>query len=290
MVANSSETPRHPKYTAKDSVFRALFEEPRYLFQMYHTLHPEDDKITATDLKIVTLQQILCNGPYNDLGFIAGDRLMILIEAQSTWSPNIVIRSLIYTAITYQEYFDRQQVNLYGHKPVHLPRPELYVIYTGKETAPEPILSLTKDFFNGIPAAIDACVKVIDLDDSDSIINQYIIFCQVFNEQKNLHGRTKKAIEETIRICTNLNVLKEFLESRRTEVEGIMFTLFDQDRINELALIEERKASEDRATFKTLKRNVESMMKNFGVTAAEAIAALDLTPADSKRLTAMLNC
>lgn len=84
------------KRTVKDTVFRDLFSRPRYLLQLYRALHPEDNDIAEQDLKIVTLQNILVNGIYNDLGFIAKDRLLILVEAQSTWSPNIIIRSLLY--------------------------------------------------------------------------------------------------------------------------------------------------------------------------------------------------
>ncbi|MDE5825278.1 MAG: hypothetical protein K2H91_11450, partial [Lachnospiraceae bacterium] len=37
--------------------------------------------------------------------------------------------------------------------------------------------------------------------------------------------------EETIRICKNRNVLKEYLESKEQEVINIMMTLFDDDQI-----------------------------------------------------------
>ena len=36
---------------------------------------------------------------------------------------------------------------------------------------------------------------------------------------------------ETIRICKDRNVLKEYLESRENEVVNIMMTLFDEETI-----------------------------------------------------------
>ena len=63
------------------------------------------------------------------------------------------------------------------------------------------------------------------------IIGQYIIFSKVYNEQRKLHGATKKAILETIRICKDRNVLKEYLESREQEVVDMMMTLFDDEQI-----------------------------------------------------------
>ena len=43
------------------------------------------------------------------------------------------------------------------------------------------------------------------------------------------YGRTKEAVLETIRICKNRKILKEYLESREKEVVDIMMTLFDQE-------------------------------------------------------------
>ena len=78
---------------------------------------------------------------------------------------------------------------------------------------------------------IDAKVKMISLQDSDDIIDQYIGFCRVCNEQVALHGRTLKAVKEIIRICRDRNLLREYLSERETEVEEIMLTLFDQEHV-----------------------------------------------------------
>lgn len=71
---------RQPKYTVKDTVFRDMFSDKKYLIQLYQALHPDDKTITKDDLDIVTLQSILMNGIYNDLGFmVRGNQLMILV-------------------------------------------------------------------------------------------------------------------------------------------------------------------------------------------------------------------
>ena len=63
------------------------------------------------------------------------------------------------------------------------------------------------------------------------IINQYVSFKKVLNEQIKLHGRTKTAVCETIRICKDSNVLKEYLESKESEAVDIMMQLYDQEEI-----------------------------------------------------------
>lgn len=47
------------------------------------------------------------------------------------------------------------------------------------------------------------------------MISQYIAYCRVLDMQVKKHGRTKKAIEETIRICSDKDILKEYLEAHR---------------------------------------------------------------------------
>ena len=175
------------RHSGKDTVFRDMFSKKKYLIQMYKALHPEDSTITKADLKIITLQSILLNGIYNDLGFmVRGKQLMILVEAQSTWSPNIVIRALIYLMSTYQDYFSENKIQLYGSKKVEMPKPELYVIYTGDQGSHPDVLSMKDEFFPHADCCIEAKVKIIYLRDSDDIISQYIGFCRVFNEQEQV--------------------------------------------------------------------------------------------------------
>ena len=124
----------------KDSVFCDLFGRLEYLYQLYQALHPEDADILPEDLTIITLSRIFVRTMYNDLGFLAGNRLLILVEQQSTWSDNIVVRTLLYLAETYRRYIEKNDLDIYTEKRVELPKPELYVIYTGgaeEEKRPE---------------------------------------------------------------------------------------------------------------------------------------------------------
>lgn len=220
-----------PKRKIKDSVFTNLFQEKKYLLQLYQALHPEDTDVTEDEIADVTLKHVLVDADYNDLGFSVGNRLMVLVESQSTWSVNIIIRAVMYLVQTYHEYFKRTNQNLYGSKKVNMPKPELYMIYTGDRKYVPDIISLSDEFFDGEHIAIDVEVKVLYQENENDIVGQYIIFSKVYNEQRKQHGSTKKAITETIRICKNRNVLKEYLENKEQEVVDMMMTLFDDDQI-----------------------------------------------------------
>lgn len=219
------------KRTIKDSVFTNIFQDKKYLLQLYKALHPEDNDITEDKLTDITIKNVLTDNIYNDLGFVVENRLVILVEAQSTWTMNIIIRALMYMVQTYHDYFDRTKQNLYKSKKVKLPIPEVYVIYTGdRKTRPSEV-SLAQEFFGGKESCIDVKVKMIYDGEDGDIINQYVIFTKVCNEQMALHGRSQKAILEAIRICKDRNVLREYLISKEKEVIDIMMVLYDEQEV-----------------------------------------------------------
>jgi len=61
-----------------------------------------------------------------------------------------------------------------------------------------------------------------------NIIEEYINFCRIFDEQVRLYGQTQKAVKETLRLCKNKRILKNYLNERAKEVQDIMVSLFDQ--------------------------------------------------------------
>lgn len=227
---------------AKDSVFVDLFSNKEYLLELYNSLHPEDTSITEDRLEIVTLNPVVTRGLYNDLGFIVDKlRLILLIESQSTWSVNILIRLLIYLAHSYQERADETEQSMYSSKTLELPKPELYVIYTGdKENVPDEI-SLSQEFFNGEESCVEVKVRVIHQAVNNNIISQYINFCKVFDEQVKIYGRTVTAIKKTIEICINRGILSEYLRKREQEVERMTLEMFSQEAATRAEIREARK-------------------------------------------------
>lgn len=220
------------KRSVKDSVFTYLFKQPEYTRQLYLALHPEDTDVKESDFKLVTLENVLTTGFYNDLGIQVRNRLILLVEAQSTFSVNIALRMLLYLAGTYKEYIEEQKLDLYGSHPVEIPRPELYVVYTGGRKEIPETLHLS-DLYQGAGSA-EVEVKVLRDDGTGDILDQYVQFCKIADEQREKYGLTQQAIDETIRICIAENVLAPFLASRQKEVLEIMVTLFDQEKIAEI--------------------------------------------------------
>ena len=265
IVSDMRKSGEVAKHTAKDSLFTDLFQIPKYLLQLYQALHPEDQDVTEKHIKNVTIKNVLLDQSYNDLGFQIGERLVVLVESQSSWTVNILARCLLYLAQTYQEYIERTKQSVYGSKKVELPKPELYVIYTGKRKTRPEYLSLSEEFFGGSESAIEVRVKMIYDGREGDIINQYVTFTRIYNEQIREHGRSREAVLETIRICKDLNVLSEYLSDREKEVVDIMMTLFDDEYILRTYVESEKKAAAQKAAQEAEEQNSKRIaLKMYG--------------------------
>lgn len=242
------------KYTVKASVFTDLFSIPKNLCQLLRVLHPEDCESDENSIHNVTIKNVLLDQCYNDLGFQVGDKLVILVEAQTTWTENIIIRSLMYLAQTYQEYIKETGQNVYNSKKIKLPKPELYVIYTGNRKTKPDYLYLSKEFFDGEESSVEIKVKMIYDGEEGDIINQYVTFTKIYDIQMKKYGRTREAVRETIRICKERDILREYLTDREREVENIMDMLFDEEYILDTYIESERREAAEKAARKTARK------------------------------------
>ena len=136
------------------------------------------------------------------------------------------------------------------------------------------------EFFDGKEVAIDATAKIIYDGQHGDIINQYVTFCHVLDEQYRKFGRTVEAVRETIRIRKDMNVLKEYLQRHEKEVMGIMLTLFDQETaINNRMATVDREARADERQKTTLNVNlttIKNLMETLKLSAKDAMSAMKI--------------
>lgn len=270
------------KRNVKDSVFTHLFQNRQYVLQLFKALHPEARDVTEDMIEIVTLENVLVDNIYNDLGFMVGEQLVVLVEAQSTWTANIIVRALMYMAQTYHDYIGKKELNLYGSKRIAIPKPELYMIYTGDRAVRQDVISLSEEFFSGEQTDLDVRVHVLTDGKQGDIINQYITFTRILNEQINQHGRTYQAVLETIRICKDRNVLAGYLAEHEQEVQNIMVSLFDNNQIvkayTKEKVEEGRKEGENQKAIEVAKK---MLMKAMPVDLISELSGLSTSEVDA---------
>lgn len=288
------------KRTIKDCVFSDFFGRTENLIRLYRTIHPEDTEVREEDLKDITVCNVLVDALYNDLGFRVGDRQIILVEAQSTWSVNIIVRSMFYLSVTYQRYIDEKGIDLYRNKRMLLPKPELYVLYTGDRKSHPEEITFKNEFFGGQETSLDIKIKMLYGTGEDDVISQYISFTRVFDEQRKTYGPTRKAVLETIRICKDQNLLKEYLEEHEMEAKSMMITLYDDAQIMKNHDADLTRTVTERVTERVTKRvtervtkesnlkSIKNLMQRLLLTEEEAMDALDIPEEERSRYKELL--
>lgn len=223
----------------KNNVFIDFFSDEKNVYQLYGELHPEDTDVKPEDISMVTLQSIIVNTLYNDLGFRVKDRYIILVEAQSNWSANMSLRMLFYLTQTYRHYLKETKQSELSARRVKLPKPDLYVVYSGQSDVPDEI-SLSEDFFDG-NSPVDVRVKVLHTIDK-TLCGQYVGFCRVFDEQRKIYRNGIDCAKATIRICIGQGYLSEYLKVREKETITMLAQLFDEVYLREQYKISEFEA------------------------------------------------
>ena len=236
-----------PNYTLKDSLFIDLFSDKMRLIQLYKSLIDDEREINQDDIEILTIQNIILRGIYNDLGFRVKDEIIILMEAQTTYTTNIVLRILFYLSETLKNYIidssENKNLNeLYNTKPRIIPKIKLFVVYTGDKMMQDHDLHL-KDVMveNDIISDIDMKVRVLCTGNKRSILGQYILFTQIYSKQKKECKDIETAVKNTIEICMNDEILKEYLDYRKMEVQEMITAFTTQEEAFESFLKDEVK-------------------------------------------------
>lgn len=89
-----------------------------------------------------------------------------------------------------------------------------------------------------------------------------------------IHGRTKEAAENTISICQDDGVLKEYLEGLKKEVVSTMMLLFGQDYATMMYGKEQERKGERKGKKIGAIETTVRMCRRFGATIEEAVNML----------------
>ena len=272
------------KRNVKASVFTHLFSIEKYRRELYLCFHPRDGDVHSKDIREYTLSSVFTSIQDTDLGILVRDTLLILVEAQSTWTYNILPRMLEYLAESYNRYIIDTNQNIYGTKKIILPKTELYVLYTGSKSIKETEISLKDIFFDGY-SSIDIRVNIITLKNSSKIMNEYIKFSKIVDKNNKKYDYTKESIIKTFDECIAKNILREYLSEYKKEVYNIMIYSIDHQKLaTEMYKRELRAEAIKEGMAKGMIKAFTDMVKDNLISASEAAKRLGMRKKDFLKL------
>jgi hypothetical protein len=246
----------------KDSLFVTLFENETVLRELYNALAGTNFG-PETPVTINTLQDVLFKGSYNDISFTIGNRLVVLIEHQSTINENMPMRMLLYIARIYEEQIDSKL--LYKQKLLRLPRPDFIMLYNGLAPCPErKILRLSDAFLKvpemagvsdarGIAYALDLTVSVYNINQGMNrglakkckTLDNYEVFVAKVREHHARLGDDKEQLQPAmiaaIRDCIAQGIMPDILKKLSVEVNHMKLPIeWNWDDAREVWREEER--------------------------------------------------
>lgn len=220
----------------KDRLFRFLFANDREaLLELYNALNGTDYK-DSSKLEIVTIESAVYVVMKNDLAFVLAGTLS-MYEHQSTYSPNLPVRFLIYLAQEYQMVIERAEKSLYGSSRISLPTPQCVVFYNGTQEMPEEQMLRLSDAFENRKAQSDVelTVRMLNINcghnrllmEKCRVLKEYAEFVAMTRVYMHERRNKEEALAEAVDYCIENGILKEFLIKNRAEVLGMLLEEFD---------------------------------------------------------------
>lgn len=223
----------------KDHLFRYLFNDKKYLLDLYNALH-DSSYTDPEELEVVTMEDVIFMKMKNDLSFMIDSHLS-LYEHQSTWNPNMPLRGLFYFAQQYEGMLGAKDADVYGRTRLKLPTPEYIVFYNGgDEVEDRRTLRLSDSFSMGRGSGCLECTcEVININrghnkelmDRCHRLWEYSEFVsEVEANMKKGMGR-EEAIQAAIDHCIERDILTDILKSEKNEVLHMIFlTEYDEKK------------------------------------------------------------
>ena len=252
---NRRQNRKRIQRNVKDRLFRYLFEKDRdALLELYNALNGTAYR-DPSQLEIVTIESAVYVVMKNDLAYILSGTLS-MYEHQSTYSPNLPVRFLIYLAQEYQMVIDKAERSLYGTGQISLPTPQCVVFYNGmKEMPEEQTLRLSDAFENKrAEADVELTVRMLNINyghnkllmEKCRILEEYSKLAAVMRERMLTEKETQTALNQAVDYCIENDILKEFLLKNRAEVLGMLLEEFDAEKYERTLRSEGREEGEER--------------------------------------------
>ncbi|MDO4966657.1 MAG: hypothetical protein Q4E51_08105 [Lachnospiraceae bacterium] len=213
----------------KSDVFSMLMEYPEYALDVYKALGGRSDAKPSM-VEIKTLEKGISLSVRNDAAFII-DTELSLYEHQSTYNPNMPLRSLIYLAEILKPMVKNK--DLYSKKLIKIPKPKFVVFYNGEDDRPEKEIQKLSTAYSHAGDSKDSieltCTvyninpdKNNDLKKLSYVLDGYMTLVNKVRElksaDKDYDRENEDVVKEAVEYCIDNHILEEFFRERGSEV------------------------------------------------------------------------
>lgn len=219
----------------KSRIFAMLFSDRNELLKLYNAING-----TSYDdpdlLQVNTLENAIYMSMQNDVSFIIEMRLN-LYEHQSTYSPNLPVRYLLYVADVYSDY--TKDMNLYGTKAVKLPTPRFVIFYNGQAEQPDRKKLKLSELFSIPDTDPSLELKAVMLNINKGHNRKLMETCRTLEDYAEYTFRVREyaaempldtAVEQAITECISEGILADFLRKNRAEAKKVSIYEYDEER------------------------------------------------------------
>ncbi len=278
----------------KDSLFIDLFckdqkSGKQNFISLYNALHQTNLDLKTTTLQEVNIENILYMALSNDIAVLVDNRLIVLVEHQSTINENMPLRLLEYVSRIYEQIVPSE--DRYEKKMIKIPYPEFYVFYNGTEEYPvEKELRLSDAFIlpedkysKDKKISLEILVKVINIniDKENPILKQcralqeYSTLIELIRETKRQNP--KAPLEKALSKAINDGILSDYLKRKSTEVRNMLIAEYSYETDIKVQRREAfRLGKEEGAEQKAIETAKEALKNNISLEIIAKITGLSL--------------
>jgi hypothetical protein len=274
-----------PQKNLYDTTFKVFFKDNKKNFiDLYEALSGNrlsEDDITPYGLDSDTVKKPL----NNDVSYLTSDnRLIIMVEHQSTPSENMPAREFLYYAQLINEWSKDNNKILSGGSKIDFPLPEFYVAYNGKRAFNKDSLSFNNEFISikckFLDINLDNLKRIYKNMDKNNALYGYAYFTHHYREKfASLKKEgietveaSKTAFEYAQNKCINEGISAEIMKGR-----GMMLSVDFLTRDEEIALVNREEGIEQ-----GIERSIRGLIQNTQMEHHDIAAALEVGVRDVK--------
>ena len=284
----------NPERNYKDTVFRHIFKNKKYLISLYAALTGR--KVTEDEVEIVTLDEVFFSDMRNDLSVKIGDRYVIFIEQQSTLSENMPLRIFLYVARFYQNILNLEFI--YRRKGIKIPQPEFFVLYNGKDAKEIPKeMRLSEAFVEKTDAPnLDLLVKLYDINFAKGKellakcreLAGYSMFNYKVEEYRAQGIENDESIRMAIAYCKENDYLAEYFKLHEMEVRELADFEWNMETAKKVWREEYMEEGMEKGRADERLISIRNLMSSLSLTAEKAMEALKIPKSDWNKYMSML--